>query len=107
MQVTIVTATTKAHLVVVLELGLIWGILFVVDHGAGSLVRVFRKRFSITKTPSFVGVELSSEGIAVVDAENAVIDTQVHGHVQVGPVIALSGTAINGDLMALEEDALR
>ena len=54
---------------------------------------------------TFVGVVAASELVAVDDAEDTVVDIEVHAEVEIRPVV-VTGAIRLGELSALEEDAL-
>lgn len=105
-EVSVSTATTKSDFVVVLHLSCIWRVLLEVNHFAGLLVRIVGKTFRVSEVDTFVSVEGESEVITVVDAEDSGVNGNVHGHAEVPPGVAVSGTAILGDSVALKEDSL-
>ena len=89
MEVTVVTASSELHLVIVLEPLRVWRVLLVVDHGSGILVRIFGEGFGRTKLVSFTAEELTGEGVTVVNAENALVDSQIAGEAEITPVNSL------------------
>jgi len=105
-QVAVVTAAAQLDLVVVLALGSVWRVLLVVDHGAGCLVRILGEGFSGSEVMSLSGIELTGEIVTVVNAEDSLVDLEVHGEREVAPVVGSGGAAVGGDLVALEEDTL-
>jgi len=106
MEVTIVTATAKTNFIVILELALIWWTLLVVDHFTGFTVRGYGKGLWLSKSLSFSHEERFSEVITIVDAENTVVDCQVHGESQITPVEAFGGFAILRNFVAFKENSL-
>lgn len=71
MEVSIVTSSTEADFVIVLEFSLVWGVLFEVNHLSHLGVGSSGKGFRITELDSFVGIERSSEFITVINAEDS------------------------------------
>ena len=106
MEVAIVTAATEFDLVIVLALGSVWGVLLVVNHGASGLVGVLGEGFGRAEAVSLSLVEFAGEGITVIHAEDSFVDLEVHGELEITPVVGLGGAAVSGDLVALEEDTL-
>jgi len=107
MKVTIVTAASKAHFEVVLELSLVWRVLFVVDHCASSLVRVLRKSFIVSELLTLLCVERAREVVTVIDTEDSFIDFQIHRHGNISPVVGRGSAPVNGYFVTLKENSLR
>lgn len=105
-KVTIVTTTTKAHFKIIFEFSLIRRVLLEVDHGAGVLVEVIGECFTVSKLMTLLGIEVTREGVAVVDTEDAAIDVQVHRAGKITPVVGSGCFAINGYFVALKENSL-
>lgn len=106
LKVTVVTATFKRNLKVVLELSLIWGHLFEVDHSASVHEGVIGEALSSTLGLVFVCIEGSGELVAVDDSEDTAIEADVLADAKVLPSVAVDAVDF-GHKVSLQENALR
>ena len=104
---TAVGATSlQLDLNIVLELGLIGRGLLHVDHGAGVGEWVSRVILRCANIDTFIGEVGTRELITVDDAEDAVVDVEVHTEAEIGPVVVARAVRLE-QLGTLQEDALR
>jgi len=101
------SSSLKEHLDVVLHLSLVWRSLLVVDHQPGLGEKILWVALRWVKSYSFVGVESSSEIIAVDDSENSSVHIEVHSNVKVLPDVVLGWIFWSWELVSLQEDSLR
>jgi len=100
------SATLKANFEVVLVLGKIWRVLLKVDHSTGSQEGIIGERLRCIKSNAFVGVETSSEVIAIIDAEDSAIEFDILGDSQVLPGVGVNRVDL-WNQMSLKENSLR
>lgn len=89
LKVLVRAATLQVNLDVLLDLCLVGRRLLEVDHGTGVSEVVVRETLRLVELNALLSVESLRELIAVTNAENATVDIQVLGNVQILPSVVL------------------
>ena len=107
LKVLVRAATLQLNLDVLLHFSLVGRRLLEVDHGA-SVGKVVRwTNLGLVELNAIFGIESLCELVTVADAEDATVDIQILGHIQILPGVVLGLVLSERQLVALEENTLR
>lgn len=100
------SSSLELHFDVLFDLSLIWWGLLHVDHGSSLGEQVLWVAFGSIEWSALVGVESSSEVIAVNDSDYSIINVEVDSNIQILPDVVFGLVMWVWEFVSLQEDSL-
>jgi hypothetical protein len=101
------SSTFQLNLDVVLQLGLIWRSLFVIDHSSGVSEKIFWVCLRLTEWDTLIGKETPGEIVAVDKSEDSLVDIEIDANIEIRPYVIFGLVLWVWKFVSFQKDALR